>query len=72
MPARMDSRLIVILNDNDMSIAPPVGAMSAYLSRLVSGRTYLTLREIGRTSPRTCPSASTAPSPAPWSTPAAS
>ena len=34
MPARMDSRLIVILNDNDMSIAPPVGAMSAYLSRL--------------------------------------
>ena len=37
MPARMDSRLIVILNDNDMSIAPPVGAMSAYLARLVSG-----------------------------------
>src|SRR5215475_5452849 len=37
----MDSRLIVILNDNDMSIAPPVGAMSAYLSRLLSGRTYL-------------------------------
>jgi len=32
----MDSRLIVILNDNDMSIAPPVGAMSAYLSRLIS------------------------------------
>jgi 1-deoxy-D-xylulose-5-phosphate synthase len=44
----MDSRLIVILNDNDMSIAPPVGAMSAYLSRLLSGRTYLTLREIGK------------------------
>lgn len=39
------SRLIVILNDNDMSIAPPVGAMSAYLARLVSGRTYLGLRE---------------------------
>src|SRR6187431_789018 len=36
----MNSRLIVILNDNDMSIAPPVGAMSAYLSRLYSGRTY--------------------------------
>ena len=36
----MNSRLIVILNDNDMSIAPPVGAMSAYLARLVSGRTY--------------------------------
>src|SRR5215468_930690 len=44
----MDSRLIVILNDNDMSIAPPVGAMSAYLSRLLSGRAYLTLREIGK------------------------
>ena len=44
----MDSRLIVILNDNDMSIAPPVGAMSGYLARLISGRTYLSLREIGR------------------------
>src|SRR5579885_2326202 len=44
----MDSRLIVILNDNDMSIAPPVGAMSAYLARLISGRTYLTLRDIGK------------------------
>jgi 1-deoxy-D-xylulose-5-phosphate synthase len=44
----MDSRLIVILNDNDMSIAPPVGAMSAYLSRLLSGRAYLTLREMGK------------------------
>jgi 1-deoxy-D-xylulose-5-phosphate synthase len=43
----MDSRLIVILNDNDMSIAPPVGAMSAYLSRLLSGKTYLMLRDIG-------------------------
>ncbi len=41
----LHSRLIVILNDNDMSIAPPVGAMSAYLARLVSGRTYRTLRE---------------------------
>ena len=36
----LDARLIVILNDNDMSIAPPAGAMSAYLARLVSGRTY--------------------------------
>jgi 1-deoxy-D-xylulose-5-phosphate synthase len=44
----MDSRLIVILNDNDMSIAPPVGAMSAYLSRLLTGRTYMSLREIGK------------------------
>ena len=40
----MDSRLIVILNDNDMSIAPPVGAMSAYLARLISGETYRHLR----------------------------
>src|SRR5450631_410496 len=44
----MNSRLIVILNDNDMSIAPPVGAMSAYLARLLSGRTYMSLREIGK------------------------
>jgi 1-deoxy-D-xylulose-5-phosphate synthase len=44
----MDSRLIVILNDNDMSIAPPVGAMSAYLARLWSGRAYRSLREIGK------------------------
>src|SRR5580692_4910901 len=36
----MHSRLMVVLNDNDMSIAPPVGAMSAYLSRLYSGKTY--------------------------------
>ena len=43
----MDSRLIVILNDNDMSIAPPVGALSGYLARLISGRTYTSLREIG-------------------------
>jgi 1-deoxy-D-xylulose-5-phosphate synthase len=40
----LGSRLIVILNDNDMSIAPPTGAMSAYLARLVSGRAYRTLR----------------------------
>ncbi|MFG1190066.1 1-deoxy-D-xylulose-5-phosphate synthase [Xanthobacter flavus] len=44
----MDSRLIVILNDNDMSIAPPTGAMSAYLARLISGQTYRSLREIGK------------------------
>jgi 1-deoxy-D-xylulose-5-phosphate synthase len=44
----MDSRLIVILNDNDMSIAPPVGALSAYLSRLLSGFTYRSLRESGK------------------------
>jgi 1-deoxy-D-xylulose-5-phosphate synthase len=40
----MDSRLIVILNDNDMSIAPPVGAMSAYLAKLISGGTYRRVR----------------------------
>ena len=44
----MDSRLIVILNDNDMSIAPPVGAMSAYLSRLISSRYYRSLRHLMR------------------------
>lgn len=41
------SRLIVILNDNDMSIAPPVGAMSAYLSRLMSSRSFMSLRDLG-------------------------
>jgi 1-deoxy-D-xylulose-5-phosphate synthase len=40
----MDSRLIVILNDNDMSIAPPVGAMSAYLAKLISGGGYRRFR----------------------------
>src|SRR5690606_35393945 len=44
----MDTRLIVILNDNDMSIAPPVGAMSAYLSRLLSSKPYRTLRHVAR------------------------
>ncbi len=44
----LGSRLIVILNDNEMSIAPPVGAMSAYLARLASGRTYQGFRELGK------------------------
>ncbi|WP_106751672.1 1-deoxy-D-xylulose-5-phosphate synthase [Pannonibacter carbonis] len=44
----MNSRLIVILNDNDMSIAPPVGAMSAYLAKLVSGPTYKSLRDAAK------------------------
>ena len=44
----LKSRLIVVLNDNDMSIAPPVGAMSGYLSRLISSRPYLSLRQIGK------------------------
>ncbi|MBK8177097.1 MAG: 1-deoxy-D-xylulose-5-phosphate synthase [Rhodospirillales bacterium] len=42
----MHSRLIVILNDNDMSIAPPVGAMSAYLSKLISSKPYRSLRHV--------------------------
>ena len=44
----MNSRLIVILNDNEMSIAPPVGAMSNYLTRLLSSPMYMSLRDIGR------------------------
>ncbi|WP_425452507.1 1-deoxy-D-xylulose-5-phosphate synthase [Methylobacterium radiodurans] len=44
----LHSRLIVILNDNDMSIAPPVGAMSAYFARLASGGTYRSLRETAK------------------------
>jgi 1-deoxy-D-xylulose-5-phosphate synthase len=44
----LDARLIVILNDNDMSIAPPSGAMSAYLARLASGGTYAGIREFGK------------------------
>ncbi len=42
------SRMIVILNDNDMSIAPPVGAMSAYLARLISAKPYRSMRHLGR------------------------
>ncbi len=44
----LNSRLIVVLNDNDMSIAPPVGAMSAYLSRLLSSGTYRQLRHLAK------------------------
>ncbi|MFP6726242.1 MAG: 1-deoxy-D-xylulose-5-phosphate synthase [Alphaproteobacteria bacterium] len=44
----LNTRLIVILNDNDMSIAPPVGAMSAYLSRLLSSRPYRGLRHFAK------------------------
>jgi 1-deoxy-D-xylulose-5-phosphate synthase len=43
-----DARLIVVLNDNDMSIAPPVGALSAYLSRLVSSRPYRGIRKLAK------------------------
>jgi len=44
----MNRRLIVVLNDNEMSIAPPVGAMSNYLSRLLSSPTFMSLRDIGK------------------------
>jgi 1-deoxy-D-xylulose-5-phosphate synthase len=43
-----NARMIVVLNDNDMSIAPPVGAMSAYLARLISSKPYRSLRRIGK------------------------
>ena len=51
------SRLIVILNDNDMSIAPPVGAMSAYLSRLLSSHKFLSLRDLAARMARRFPRA---------------
>ncbi|MES1989825.1 MAG: 1-deoxy-D-xylulose-5-phosphate synthase [Pseudomonadota bacterium] len=44
----MDSRLIIVLNDNDMSIAPPVGGMSAYLARLISGNAYHSVRDFAK------------------------
>ncbi len=43
-----DSRLIVILNDNEMSISEPVGAVSAYLSRIFSSQTYMSMRDVGK------------------------
>jgi 1-deoxy-D-xylulose-5-phosphate synthase len=51
------SRLIVILNENDMSIAPPVGAMSAYLSRLLSSHKFLSLRDLASRMARRFPRA---------------
>ena len=51
------SRLIVVLNDNDMSIAPPVGAMSAYLSRLLSSHSFLSLRDLAARMARRFPRA---------------
>ena len=44
----LKSRVIVVLNDNDMSIAPPVGAMSSYLARLISAKPYRSVRHLGR------------------------
>jgi 1-deoxy-D-xylulose-5-phosphate synthase len=49
------NRLIVVLNDNDMSIAPPVGGLSAYLARLVSSGQFLGLRELARKFARRLP-----------------
>ena len=49
------NRLVVILNDNDMSIAPPVGGLSAYLARLVSSREYLGVRHLARRIARKLP-----------------
>jgi len=43
----MDARLLVVLNDNDMSIAPPVGALSAYLSKLISSKSFRSVRHFG-------------------------
>jgi 1-deoxy-D-xylulose-5-phosphate synthase len=47
--AHTTKRLIVILNDNDMSIAPPVGGMSSYLGRLAASKTYRRIRKVGKT-----------------------
>src|ERR1700739_4025365 len=44
----LKSQLLVILNDNDMSIAPPVGALSSHLARLVSSKSYNNLRALGK------------------------
>ena len=43
-----DARLLVILNDNDMSISPPVGALNRYLAQLMSGRFYSTAKEVSK------------------------
>src|SRR3546814_17845479 len=49
------NRLIVILSDNDMSIAPPMGVLSAYLARIVSSREFLSVRDILRRLARKLP-----------------
>ena len=55
--AKAGNRLIVILNDNDMSIAPPVGGLSAYLARIVSSRPFLELRDLAKRISRKLPEA---------------
>ncbi len=52
----LNTRLIVILNDNDMSIAPPVGALSAYLSRLISSKTFISMRNFAKKAAKKLPS----------------
>lgn len=44
-----DIKLLVILNDNDMSISPPVGALNRYFARLMSGKFYATAKNVGKT-----------------------
>ena len=53
--AQAGNRLIVVLNDNDMSIAPPVGALSAYLAQIVSSRPFLSIREAAKKLARAMP-----------------
>ena len=53
--AETTGQLTVILNDNDMSIAPPVGGMSAYMARLVSGGGYQSLRRVGKSMAKAFP-----------------
>ena len=53
--AQAGNRLVVILNDNDMSIAPPVGGLSAYLARLISSREFLGLRDLAKRLARKLP-----------------
>lgn len=48
MPGVMDGNLLVILNDNDMSISPPVGALNRYLAQLMSGQFYAVARNVGK------------------------
>ena len=48
MPARLDADLLVVLNDNDMSISENVGALSNYFARVLSGKLYAHLREGGK------------------------
>lgn len=51
----LGSRMVVVLNDNDMSIAPPTGALSAYLSRMVSSQPYHNIRDVGKALTRKFP-----------------